>query len=115
MTLDPAALENLLEITGGDRGFVDELVDTYLTDGDEQLAAMRQALADGDEPALMRPSHSLKSNSANVGATVLADLCRAIEADARSGAVPDAALRVAAAETEFAAVREALLAAREPR
>jgi HPt (histidine-containing phosphotransfer) domain-containing protein len=109
MTLDPAALANLLEITGGDPAFVDELIDTYLADGEQQLAAMRAALAAGDDAALMRPAHSLKSNSANVGATLLADLARSIEADARAGAVPDAADRVAATEAEFSAVRDRLL------
>ena len=39
--LDPAAFAHLLEITGGDLEFVDELVDTYLDDADAQLAAMR--------------------------------------------------------------------------
>jgi HPt (histidine-containing phosphotransfer) domain-containing protein len=112
MTLDPAAMQNLLDITGGDAAFVDELVDTYLADGEQQLAAMREALATGDEGAMLRPAHSLKSSSANVGATVLAELCRAIEQDARAGSVPDAPARLETAATEFAAVREALLASR---
>ena len=82
--LDAAALEHLLEITGGDQEFVDELVDTYLDDGRAQLAAMRAA-ADADDPvALLRPAHTLKSSSANVGALDLAELCRTLEADARS-------------------------------
>jgi len=39
-TLDPAAFAHLLEITGGDLEFVDELIDTYLDDGLVQLEAM---------------------------------------------------------------------------
>ena len=115
MTLDPAALANLLEITGGDPEFVDELIDTYLADGEQQLAAMRAALDAADEAALMRPAHSLKSNSANVGATVLSELARTIEADARAGTVPDAASRVAAVDAEFTAVRDLLLERRAAR
>ncbi len=42
-TLDPSALAHLLEITGGDLGFVDELIDTFLDDATAQLDDMRQA------------------------------------------------------------------------
>jgi HPt (histidine-containing phosphotransfer) domain-containing protein len=112
MTLDRAALDNLLDITGGDPEFLDELIDTFLSDAEAQLAAMRQAIADGDETALLRPAHSLKSNSTNVGATALAELCREIEADARAGGVPDAEARVSRVAAELAGVRAALLEAR---
>ena len=113
--LDAAALEHLFEITGGDQEFFDELVDTYLDDGAAQLAAMRAA-ADADDPdALLRPAHTLKSSSANVGAVDLAEQCRTLEVDARAGSVPEMAGRVAACERGFAAVRAALLAQREGR
>ena len=115
MTLDPAAMARLLEITGDDVAFVDELVDTFIEDTATQLEALRAAADAGDEAAAVRPAHSLKSNSMNVGATVLADLTRAIEMDGRAGAIPDLAERVTAVETEFAGVREALLAERAAR
>lgn len=108
-TLDPAGLERLLEITGGDLEFVDELVDTFLDDAEAQLAAMDAAVAAGDPEALVRPAHSLKSNSDNVGATALRDLARQLEADGKAGAVPDPAATVAAIRTGFEAVRAALL------
>ena len=113
--LDTEALERLFEITGGDQAFFDELVDTYLDDGEAQLTAMRQAAASDDAEALMRPAHTLKSSSANVGALALAEQCRSLEADARSGSVPDMAGRVGACGDAFTAVRTALLALREGR
>ena len=115
MTLDPTAMARLLEITGDDVAFVDELVDTFIEDAATQLDALRAAAEAGDADAAVRPAHSLKSNSLNVGANVLADLTRAIETDGRSGAIPDLAERVRAVETEFAGVREALLAERAAR
>ena len=39
MTLDPAALTDLLEMVGDDSAFVDDIVDTYLRDAPDQLAA----------------------------------------------------------------------------
>ena len=112
MTLDPAAMARLLEITGDDVSFVDELVDTFIEDAATQLEALRAAAEAGDADAAVRPAHSLKSNSLNVGATVLAELSRSIESDGRTGPIPDLTERVRAVETEFAAVRSALLADR---
>ena len=62
---------------------------------------------------MMRPAHSLKSNAASFGAHQLAELCRAVEHDAREGAVPDADTRVAAIRDELVAVEAALQAERE--
>jgi HPt (histidine-containing phosphotransfer) domain-containing protein len=115
MTLDPSAMARLLEITGDDVAFVDELVDTFLDDATTQVDALRAAATADDAEAAIRPAHSLKSSSTNVGAARLADLTRAIEADGRAGLVPDLAERVDAVETELAAVREALLAERAAR
>ena len=79
MTLDPAAMTRLLEITGGDQGFVDELIDTFIEDATAQIDGLRSAASAGDAEAIIRPAHSLKSNAANVGATALEDLARDLE------------------------------------
>ena len=109
--LDPAGLQRLSDMTGGDAAFVDELVATFLEDAVGQLASMSVAATAGSAADMVLPAHSLKSNSANVGAMRLSELARALEADARSGSLPDAEARVAIAGAELEAVR-ALLAAR---
>lgn len=114
-TLDPAAFAHLLEITGDDLEFVDELIDTYLEDAAVQLDALRSAAVANDVAALVRPAHSLKSSSANVGAMLLAEACRSLEADGRTGIVPDMAARVDICDRSFSDVRDALLAARAAR
>ena len=86
--IDRAAFARLREITGDDPEFLAELVDTYLTDGEAQVGALREAPT-GDVSALVRPAHSLKSSSANIGAMALAERCRTLEADARAGRVDD--------------------------
>jgi HPt (histidine-containing phosphotransfer) domain-containing protein len=115
MTLDPEAMTRLLEITGGDQAFVDELIDTFIEDATTQIDALRAAASSADPEAIVRPAHSLKSNAANVGATELGDLARGLEADGRTGAVPEIDARVTRVGTEFAAVRDALLAQRAAR
>ncbi len=106
--VDPAALDRLLEMTGGDPDFLAELIDTFIEDGSAQLEALRVSVAAGNVADVIRPAHSLKSNSASMGAERLADICRALEADARAGQVDDGPARVEAATAEFEEVRAAL-------
>lgn len=110
--LDRAALDELLAMAGGDADLYVELLDTFLTDATQYAAELDAAAAGADDAALVRPAHSLKSNAMNVGATRLADLCRSLEADARSGAVVDAPGRVASVQAELEIVRPAVEAAR---
>jgi len=114
-TLDPAGIERLVEITGGDVAFVNELIDTYLDDAAVQIEALQRAATAGSVADLVRPAHSLKSSSDNVGAVALTSLCRALEADARTGSVASPTDRVTAIAKEFEAVRTGLLAARRVR
>ena len=107
--IDVATFEHLLEITGGDLEFVNELVDTYLADGTAQVAALQAALAAADTEALVRPAHTLKSSSANVGALALAEACRTLDAEARTGTVADPASRVATIDAAFTGASQALL------
>ena len=113
--IDEATYAGLVAMTGGDLEFIDELIDTYLADAGDQLAALDGAVAAGDVAALTRPAHSLKSSSANVGALRLSELGRTLEEGSRNGAVADPAALVAAARQEFAAARASLLAKRAPR
>jgi HPt (histidine-containing phosphotransfer) domain-containing protein len=107
--------DGLLEMTGGDLAFVDELVDTYLEDGRDQIAALEAAAAGSDVTALVRPAHSLKTSSLNVGAMELGGLCQDLEQRARTGGVDDATARVASIAEGFALVSKALLAERAAR
>ena len=61
------------------------LLDLFLRDGAEGIAAIVAAADAGDLPALSRAAHSLRSASGAVRATHLASLLATIEADARAG------------------------------
>jgi HPt (histidine-containing phosphotransfer) domain-containing protein len=89
--LDPGAVDDLLDLAGGDLDFVDEIADTYAADAPLQVDAIKAAADAGDDDALVAPAHTLKSSSASVGATRLSALARELETAARSGPVPDAA------------------------
>lgn len=113
--IDPTVFADLVEMTGGEMEFVDELVDTFLEDGARQIDALQAAVAAGDVEALVRPAHSLKSGSLNVGAMHLGGLCRELEEAARSAAVPDVDSRVAAITSAFGSASATLLQARADR
>ena len=110
--IDRAGLDALFETTGGDPAFLAELIDTYLSDAVEQLAAMREAIAVASAEELRRAAHSLKANSASFGARRLASLCRELEQQASNGALEGAPGRLAHIETAYAAVEHELRALR---
>ena len=113
MTLDPAALADMLEMVGDDPEFVGDIVDTYLADAPDQLTGMRTALEAGDLVTLGRLAHTLKGNSRNVGATALAEIARTLEeTGTRRADATDAGPRIDAAAAEFERVTAALEAAR---
>jgi len=107
-TLDPHVLATLEDSVGGDRGFVAELVETYLADGVLQVEAVEAAVAARDAGGLVRPAHTLKSASYTVGAMRLGDIAKFLEARGRQDLLQGAADDVAAARTEWAAVEAAL-------
>ena len=86
---------------GGDE-LAREMAGIFLTDMPPRLAAARAALAGGDGPGVAFPAHSMKSSSAQLGATVLHDLCAAVESLAGSGELARAAPLLDAAGAELA-------------
>jgi len=99
--IDAETFDRLVDMTGGDMAFVDALL---------------RAQASGDVEAMIRPAHSLKSGSLNVGALRLGELCRSLEETARgAGAVPNAVDRVTEIAAAFASASTALLDARSDR
>ncbi|HLA16674.1 MAG TPA: Hpt domain-containing protein [Candidatus Limnocylindrales bacterium] len=106
--IDEAAFAQTLDLVGGDREFLAELVETYGTDGQARIADMRSALAAGAAPELQRAAHTLKGSSATLGASHLAELCRSVEYAARDGDIGGLAERIDDIATEFDAVVAAL-------
>jgi HPt (histidine-containing phosphotransfer) domain-containing protein len=106
--LDPAAIDGMREMAGGDDEFLADLIDTFLKDAPRMLSDMRQALEAGDAEVLRRVAHSLKSNSDSFGATVLGDLCRGLEKMGKANALEGADALTARADAEFVRVQAAI-------
>jgi len=108
LVLDPAVVSSLRELDearGGD--LLDKLVDEYISSANQHIARLRTGLADADIATLRRESHTLKSASASVGATRLAELTDALEA-APGDRLTELGRLLDAVESEMARVQRAL-------
>jgi HPt (histidine-containing phosphotransfer) domain-containing protein len=113
--LDQAALDRLLEMVGGDPEFIDELMDTFLADAPQQLAALRRAAAAGAAEDAVLPAHSLKGTAGSIGARAVEATSRVIEEQARDGNVDGLDGRVTDLERGLADLEAALADARARR
>lgn len=109
--LDAGVLSELNGSVGGDREFVVELIRTFLSDGTEQVEAIATAVSAGDDQALVRPAHTLKSSAATLGARRLSAMARSLEMAGRSGSLAASLAKdVEALHTEWEAATSALMA-----
>jgi CheY-like chemotaxis protein len=106
--IDAKALTRLADGTGGDTGFVSELIDQFLIEAPGLIGAARAGLDAGDGDEVRRAAHTLKSNAATFGAGELADLSRQLEEAARQGLLEEGARLLDAVSDAFVIVQEAL-------
>ncbi|MEB0045432.1 MULTISPECIES: Hpt domain-containing protein [unclassified Pseudomonas] len=78
------------------------LLDTFLSDSEERLLALRKA---GDAEQLGATAHSFKGSSSNMGALRLAELCSQLEQRAKTLSLADVEQLVADIDGEFAIIR----------
>ncbi len=107
--LDRSAIQEILQLdpqAGSD--LLSEVVGSYLEDALKLLQTINVATLQADLPTLQRAAHTLKSTSAMLGATHLADLCRELETLARMGTLEQVAPRVRQLEAEYDRVKASL-------
>ena len=85
-----------------------EIIGLYLDKSAGLLQSLQSAIDNKDAESLRVAAHTLKSSSANVGARVLADLCRQLEEMGRSGCVDNAANTLHQVFDEYRKVESAL-------
>ncbi|MDB5962148.1 MAG: hybrid sensor histidine kinase/response regulator [Massilia sp.] len=109
--INPHALDNIRALSS-ERGdvLVKRVVTAYVDDTPRQFAALRSAIAGADSGGVRKVAHSLKSSSANVGADVLAQMCKDLELLGKSNRTDGAAAILGDMEHEFVAVSTSLRA-----
>jgi DNA-binding response OmpR family regulator len=114
-SVEPAVLNSsrLEELAAGDHAFLLDMINTYLEDAPKLFEEIESGASSGDAPKLRMAAHSLKSNSAEFGATRLAELARELEMMGKAGEMAGFQERLVQTEEEFTRVRLTLQAWRE--
>lgn len=89
--------------------YFDELIPAFLESAQNMINALPQALSKEDNQELLRLAHSLKSASANVGASRLSSRALELEGQVRSGDLDNANKLIQSIADEFNQAKEALL------
>jgi HPt (histidine-containing phosphotransfer) domain-containing protein len=109
--ISASEFQALVEMVGSDMPDVlVDLLDTYLEESTGLVGAISKGQRQGDLQSMLRPTHSLKSSSASIGAIRLSKLCTDLEAYLR-GSLPglDVPQQVERIENEFARVQTELV------
>ena len=106
--LNQSAIDNLLNLVGGDQASLAELIGSFLEETPPLLLNLRRALETGDTELLRRSGHTLKSSSRDFGATRISILGQQLEAMGKDKELSGAAGLVAQVEVEYEPVKAAL-------
>lgn len=107
--IDLGILQQLRDVLGNQAGeILPTLFSAFFEDGARLLQAARTSQARADVDGLRRAAHTLKSQAASLGATLLASAAQDLETEARSGAVDLPGSRLKALEREYARATAAL-------
>ena len=109
--LDMSVIDRIraMEQRGAAR-LLERLIETYVTTATKLMAEAERALAQNDATVLRHAVHTLKSSSANVGATALSQCFAALELHARARRIEAAQHAWPAARTEYERALHALQA-----
>jgi PAS domain S-box-containing protein len=107
--LNPKVLQTFRATAGENASaFLAELIDCYLEEAPKQVQAIAAAVAQGNANALRQAAHILKSSSAALGATNLANLCKELEVMHSTQVIEGALEKVSQVEAEYERVKAAL-------
>lgn len=111
--LDQSALANIRALERpGVASLLERVIDRYLIESSRLLQQMKSALVASDAASLARAAHTLKSASANLGATRPAALCKVLELEAGRGDLDGARVLLGELEHYLGHANQALQAER---
>ena len=102
MSIDPSALEAYREFMGEEAdSFIATVIQNFIKSTPGLIRTMEEGLATEDRVVLVRAAHTLKSNSATIGAHKLADLCANLEKTGKESPADELAPKIAQAKDEL--------------
>ncbi len=107
--LDQKTLQSLRQMMGARASQVlAQLINNYLADAPQLLQAIRAAVETGDAAALKQAAHTLRSASANLGATTFSQMCKTLETIGDAGTTAGALAGVLQVEAAYEIVKATL-------
>ncbi len=110
-TEDPVDMQLLRNVSDGDTEFMNELVELYLTDTSNRIAALRRAMVSGAVADIEQIAHTLAGSSVASGMRAVAPPLRKLEHMARTGQIVDAIALVEEVATQLDRTRDFLASA----
>ncbi len=104
--IDMPTFIQLKELMGAD--FVQELIDTYITETQALIEQLSQALAGSEAVPFGRYAHSIKSSSASLGALEFSQQARELEMMGKANDLAGAGQKLERLCADFSLVREKL-------
>ncbi len=92
----------------GEPSILDKIITAYLEGSKVMISQLRESLAVNNIDILQKNAHSLKSSSANVGATKLSMMSKELEVNCKTNHLENAADLVTSIESEFIRVQDDL-------
>jgi CheY-like chemotaxis protein/HPt (histidine-containing phosphotransfer) domain-containing protein len=107
--LNYKTLESLRSmVREGQPNLLEKVIRIYMESSPKLMETIRHSVSLGDAAAMQGAAHSLKSTSGNLGAMMLAEMCKELEAMGRAGTTDNAILLLPLLEDEYKRVCEAL-------
>ncbi len=111
--MSEASREEIMEkarhwVREGGADFFLRLVDVYCAEACRCLATLRLAFEIGNQADFTRAAHTLKSSSANLGATAFSNLAKKLELESRAGRMMELGQQVGQLENDFKSVNAVL-------
>ncbi len=100
-SIDKSVFEGLVASAAGDKAFVAELIETFLSDSPNLFALMHATQLSNDCDGFRRAAHTLKSTSASFGAMTLSGQAKELEMIAKAGTLEGTAEKLPRAQQEY--------------
>ncbi|HYE77846.1 MAG TPA: Hpt domain-containing protein, partial [bacterium] len=107
--VDTSFMEHLRALEREAPGLVQDVLGLFLEDVPGQLAALQEALLEGDPQRLSEGAHKLKGTTATMGMQRISGLAAELEARTRQGTMEGSEELVRAITTEYELVRPLLV------
>ncbi|MEW6181033.1 MAG: Hpt domain-containing protein [Chloroflexota bacterium] len=109
MSLDLSTLNSYRDFMGEDAdSFIEDIIRSYFNDAPKLVETLKETIASGDTARFVRSAHTLKSNSATLGAAELAAMAAELEQAGKLTPLPELTDKVNTTEIELGRVLQAL-------